>query len=158
MFAKIFALFVTVALIELALFIVVGSRIGVGPTLLIILLTGMLGAGLTKSQGTRALRNFRQASAQGRLPHAEIVDGLMILVAGALLLSPGFFTDLVGFFILIPPVRAALRGMGVAYLMQRIIVPSGAADRPAAASRDPGLADGLAEGRGAIIDVEVVDN
>jgi UPF0716 protein FxsA len=155
MFAKIFALFVTVALIELALFVLVGSRIGVGPTLMIIVLTGMLGAALTKSQGTRALRNFRQASAEGRLPHAEIVEGLMILIAGALLLSPGFFTDLIGFAILVPPIRAGLRKTLVAFLMQRIILPGAMA---AAATKSHAGSRGLADGPGDVIDVEVLDN
>jgi len=155
MFAKIFALFVSVALIELALFVVVGSRIGVGPTLGIILLTGMLGAALTKSQGTRALRNFRQASAEGRLPHAEIVEGLMILIAGALLLSPGFFTDLIGFAILVPPIRAALRKTVVAFLMQRIIPPGAMA---AAATKSHAGSRGAADGPGEVIEVEVLDN
>lgn len=155
MFAKIFALFVTVALIELALFIAVGSRIGIGATLVIILLTGMLGAALTKSQGTRALRNFRQANAEGRLPHQEIVEGLMILIAGALLLSPGFFTDMIGFAILVPPIRAALRRTLVAYLMQRIIPPG---TTTAAAAGPQARRTGLADGPGAVIDVEVIDN
>jgi UPF0716 protein FxsA len=101
-----------------------GSRIGIPATFAIILATGMLGAGLTKSQGTRALRNFRAATADRRLPHAEMVDGILILIAGALLLTPGFLTDTLGFLMLVPAVRVRVRRRVVASLVKRF-VPAG---------------------------------
>jgi UPF0716 protein FxsA len=123
MFPKLLALFILVPLVELALFLVLGSRIGLWPTLAIIIVTGTIGAWLAKSQGTRALRNFRQAIASGRLPHTEIVDGLMILIAGALLLTPGFLTDAVGFAVLIPSLRAGFRKTLAALLLARFLPP-----------------------------------
>jgi UPF0716 protein FxsA len=79
----------------------------------------------------------------------------MILIAGALLLSPGFFTDLIGFAILVPPIRAGLRKTLVAFLMQRIILPGAMA---AAATKSHAGSRGLADGPGDVIDVEVLDN
>lgn len=109
MFSRLLALFLLVPLAELAIFYWLGSRLGLPATLVIILLTGILGAALTKSQGTRTLRKFRQNLAAGQLPHEEIVEGLIILVAGALLLTPGFLTDTVGFLALVPAVRRRMR-------------------------------------------------
>jgi hypothetical protein len=90
MFARIFLLFIIVPLIELFLFLVIGRYIGILPTFGIILLTGILGAALARTQGMRALAKYQQAIAEGRLPHEAVIDGLLILVAGALLLTPGF--------------------------------------------------------------------
>lgn len=149
MFAKLLALFILVPLVELYLFLVLGSRIGLGPTLIIIVFTGILGAALTKSQGARALARFRQASAEGRLPHNEVIDGLLILIAGAVLLTPGFLTDTVGFLLLVPPIRAVLRTRLGTYLKSRIkIVPGTAPPQESAPPPPPG--------NGQIIDVEVI--
>ncbi|MGB6223727.1 FxsA family protein [Haloferula sp.] len=109
MFARLLALFILVPIVELGIFLWIGDRLGLLPTLLIILLTGILGAALTKSQGLRVLREFQQSTASGELPHAPIIEGLIILVAGALLLTPGFLTDIVGFLALVPTVRKQLR-------------------------------------------------
>lgn len=109
MFAKLFILFITVPLIELFLFLLVGQRIGIGATFGLVLLTGLLGATLARSQGLRALTRYREALAQGRLPHDAVIDGLLILVAGALLLTPGFLTDTIGFLLLVPQGRTLVR-------------------------------------------------
>jgi UPF0716 protein FxsA len=109
MFARIFLLFIIVPLIELFLFLVIGSKIGILPTFGIILLTGVLGATLARSQGVKALTKYQQAIAEGRLPHEAVIDGLLILVAGALLLTPGFLTDTIGFLLLAQPVRTLVR-------------------------------------------------
>ena len=110
MFGRLLLLFIIVPILELALFLKLGSKIGLEATLLVILVTAILGAWLTRSQGAQALRRFQQATAEGRLPHAEVLDGLMILLAGAVLLTPGFLTDTVGFLLLVPPFRTAVRG------------------------------------------------
>ena len=109
MFARIFLLFIIVPLIELFLFLVIGSKIGILPTFAIILLTGILGAALARSQGLKAITKYQQSIAEGRLPHEAVIDGLLILVAGALLLTPGFLTDTIGFLLLAPPVRTLVR-------------------------------------------------
>lgn len=109
MFARLLLLFIVVPLIELILLLKVGSMIGPWPTLAIILVTAFLGASLTRSQGLRVLQRFQSALAEGRLPHEEVMEGLMILVAGAVLLTPGFLTDAAGFLLLVPAVRRAVR-------------------------------------------------
>jgi len=102
------ALFIVVPLAELAIFMALGRHLGLINTVAIILLTAVLGASLTKSQGMKALRSFQNATAEGKIPHQEIIEGLLILIAGAVLLTPGFLTDAIGFLLLIPPSRAAI--------------------------------------------------
>lgn len=144
MFARLLLLFIVVPIVELFLFSFIGSRIGLWPTLAIIVITAILGAALTRSQGRQALMNFQQALAQGRMPHQEVTDGLLILIAGAVLLTPGFLTDAVGFALLMPPVRQVLRGRLADSLKSKIVVGSG----PAQESRKPSKLDD-----GKVIDV-----
>lgn len=106
MFGKLLLLFILVPLAEFFLFMTLGEALGFPLTVFIIIATAILGAALTKSQGRRALAKFQQASREGRMPAAEALDGLMILLAGAVLITPGFLTDTVGFLLLVPPVRA----------------------------------------------------
>ena len=100
-----FALFVAIPIIEIALFIQVGGWIGLWPTLLIVIVTAILGTYLVRQQGAAALLRLRQSFSQLSDPTGALADGAMILFSGALLLTPGFFTDAVGFALLAPPVR-----------------------------------------------------
>lgn len=100
--------FIAVPLIEIALFIQVGGWIGLWPTLLIVLVTAFLGSYLVRSQGLREIANLRGSFQDLRDPTEPLANGAMILFAGALLLTPGFFTDAVGFSLLLPPVRAVV--------------------------------------------------
>lgn len=122
MFFRLLALFISIPVIELFLFLQVGARIGWLPTLVIVVVTGILGASLSRAQGLKTLLRYQQALAEGRLPHREVIEGLMILAAGVLLLTPGFLTDAIGFALLIPPVRDAMREKLTAYLSSRIRV------------------------------------
>jgi UPF0716 protein FxsA len=124
MFTKLLLLFILVPVSELAIFIVLGDKIGLAPTLGIIVLTAILGAYLTKSQGIKALNKYQQALAQGKLPHDEVMDGLMILIAGAVLLTPGFLTDAIGFSLLIPPLRRVIKAIVKDRLRERANVVS----------------------------------
>ena len=99
--------FIAVPLVEIGLFIQVGGAIGLWPTLLIVLLTAFLGSWLVRSQGARELANLRGSFNELRDPTEPLANGAMILFAGALLLTPGFFTDIVGFSLLVPQVRTA---------------------------------------------------
>lgn len=110
MFGKLLLLFILVPIAELYLFMTLGKELGLWPTLAIIVVTAFLGAALTKSQGRRAMKKFQAATAEGRMPAKEALDGIMILLAGAVLLTPGFLTDTVGFLLLLPPVRAVMAG------------------------------------------------
>ncbi len=103
-----FLAFVGVPLIEIALFIQVGGAIGLWPTLAIVILTAFLGTWLVRTQGLMAMNDLRRSFSDLNDPTEPLAHGAMILVAGALLLTPGFFTDAVGFSLLMPPVRAAV--------------------------------------------------
>ncbi len=103
-----FLAFLAVPLIEIALFIQVGGAIGLWPTLGIVVLTAVLGTFLVKSQGSMAMAQLRGSFSQLDDPTEPLAHGAMILFAGALLLTPGFFTDAVGFSLLVPPVRHAV--------------------------------------------------
>lgn len=103
------ALFLVVPVVEIALFVFVGGRIGLGPTLAIVVLTAVIGSWLVAHQGSRTWLEFQTQLARGELPAAPLAHGAMILVAGALLLTPGFLTDLVGFALLVPAVRETIR-------------------------------------------------
>lgn len=122
MLPRLFLLFVTVPVIELFLFLVLGQRIGLGATFAIVLLTGFLGAYLAKSQGLKAIARYQESLAQGRLPHEAIIDSLLILIAGVLLLTPGFLTDAVGFALLTPSIRNVIRARLEQSIKEKITV------------------------------------
>lgn len=103
-----FLLLLLVPLIEIALFIVIGGRIGVWPTIGIVVLTALAGAVMLRRQGLAALRSVQSRLMAGENPGRLLADGAMILVAGVLLLTPGFLTDTIGFLLLIPAVRGWL--------------------------------------------------
>jgi UPF0716 protein FxsA len=102
-----FLLFILIPLLEIWLFILLGGFIGVYPTLFVILLTAILGTFLVKTQGINVLKEIQSKFNELENPTEPIVHGAMILFAGALLLTPGFFTDTVGFLLLLPKVRRA---------------------------------------------------
>jgi UPF0716 protein FxsA len=99
--------FIAVPLIEITLFIQVGGAIGLGWTLAIVIFTAVLGTWLVRTQGAMALGNLRSSFSDMRDPTEPLVHGAMILFSGALLLTPGFFTDAVGFALLVPQLRQA---------------------------------------------------
>lgn len=99
--------FIAVPMIEIALFIQVGGFIGLWWTLLIVLATAVAGSYMVRAQGMREIANLQRSFSDMRDPTEPLANGAMILFAGALLLTPGFFTDIVGLSLLLPPVRAA---------------------------------------------------
>jgi UPF0716 protein FxsA len=109
MFLRLLLLFTTVPLIELSLLLWIGRWVGVAPTVALVLGTGFLGAWLARREGLRTLAQVQQEMAAGRLPAASLLDGLLILIAGAVLLTPGLLTDLAGFALLTPAVRRGVR-------------------------------------------------
>lgn len=102
MLLRLFLLFTVVPLVELFLLINLGRRVGVVPTIALVLFTGALGAYLARSQGLATWRKAQQELAAGRMPAAQLIDGMLILIAGAVLLTPGLLTDFFGFSLLIP--------------------------------------------------------
>jgi UPF0716 protein FxsA len=107
--ALLVALFVVVPLVEIAVIIQVGSWLGVVDTIGLLLLISVLGAWLVKRQGGGLVRRVQAELAAGRVPASALVDGALVLVAGVLLLTPGFVTDAVGLLLLVPPVRSGVR-------------------------------------------------
>ncbi|MCF2906027.1 FxsA family protein [Octadecabacter sp. CECT 8868] len=113
-------LFIGVPLLEITLFIQVGGAIGLGWTLFIVVATAVLGAYMVRSQGTQAMTNLRGSFSNLQDPTEHLAHGAMILFSGALLLTPGFFTDFIGFSLLVPAVRTAVYG----YMRSRVNVQS----------------------------------
>jgi len=102
-------IFIVMPIVELAVLIQVGQAIGVLNTIGLLLLVSFVGAWLVKREGMGVWRRFRQQVETGHVPGKELADGVMILFAGALLMTPGFVTDVLGILLLLPPVRAFLR-------------------------------------------------
>ena len=102
-------LFVGIPIAEIALFIYVGDRIGLPATLVVIVLTAVVGSALVARQGAGAIAQVQTAFFEARFPGKELAHGAMIVVAGAFLVTPGFLTDGIGFLLLVPPVREAAR-------------------------------------------------
>ncbi len=99
---------VAVPIIEIALFIELGGWVGLWPTIALVIITAILGGVLLRMQGFAAMQRLQSSVAEGGDPRGPLAHGVMILVAGLLMLTPGFFTDAVGFSLLLPPVRSAL--------------------------------------------------
>jgi UPF0716 protein FxsA len=114
------AAFVIVPVAELALLIRLGQWAGLLPTLLLVVATGVLGAALARREGLRTLLRIRADLRGGRFPMGRLLDGVLILFAGALLLTPGVLTDLVGFALLVPGSRGALKRL-VAGRIRRMV-------------------------------------
>ena len=100
--------FLLVPLIEIALFVQVGGAIGLWPTLAVVVITAIAGTMLVRQQGRHAMASLQRSFSDLQNPTKPLADGAMILFSGALLLTPGFFTDAVGFALLMPPVRHAV--------------------------------------------------
>lgn len=127
----ILALFVLVPILELYIIIQVGQAIGVLPTIGLLILDSVLGSLLMRAQGRAVWRRFNTAIAAGRPPAREVLDGAFVLVGGALLLTPGFTTDLVGLLLLLPPTRRVLQRLLLRAGLRRVVVarPGGGASQ-----------------------------
>ena len=111
---------IVVPLVELYILVQVGSQLGIVPTLVLLLVLSLLGAYLLRREGARTWRAFRQALQSGRLPAREVAEGALVIFGGALLLTPGFATDLVGLACVLPPSRAVLRRLLTKVVTRRL--------------------------------------
>jgi len=127
-------LFIVVPIAELYVIIQVGQLIGVIPTLILLLADALLGSMLLKHEGRGAWRRFNEALAARRFPGREVADGVLIIVGGTLLLTPGFLTDIFGLFLLIPPTRAIARRLLKRLTIGRFAVVGIPGGRPGAKS------------------------
>lgn len=117
------ALFLVVPFIELYLILeVVGPALGAPLTILLLAIDSIIGAVLFRSQGRAVWRRFNTTLTEGRVPHREVIDGVLIVFGGAFLITPGFLTDVFGIVLLIPPTRALVRKVIVSRLGRRVIV------------------------------------
>jgi UPF0716 protein FxsA len=130
------AIFVLVPLAELYVIIkVVGPAIGAPLTIALLALDSLAGAWLMKSQGRAVWRRFTETMSAGRIPHREIVDGVLVIFGGAFLITPGFITDVLGFLLLIPPTRALFR-RGLQRRLELRVIPGRTRRRAAAPGYD----------------------
>lgn len=120
MFIRLLAIFILVPVVELYVLLKVGGLIGIVPTVALILLTGIAGAWLARTQGFDLLRRIRTELAEGRLPASELLEGAMVLAGGMLLLTPGFCTDLLGFSLLVPFTRIYVKRFAMLWLQRMI--------------------------------------
>ncbi|HEY8465756.1 MAG TPA: FxsA family protein [Solirubrobacterales bacterium] len=126
-------LFIGLPVLELYVIIQVGQAIGIVPTLALLVLDSFVGAALARSQGRAVWRRFNLALAEGRIPARETFDGAMVILGGALMISPGFVTDAFALLLLFPPTRAALRRLLTAAVMRRgriVFTVGGIGSRP----------------------------
>ena len=105
MFIKLLIVFATVPLIELALLIKIGEFIGILPTIIIVASTGIIGISLAKNQGYQVIRRIKYNIESGKMPADDLISGLLILIGGTMLLTPGVITDITGFSLIIPSSR-----------------------------------------------------
>src|SRR3954453_19598369 len=115
------ALFIIVPLAELYVILKVGDAIGAVPTIALLAADSVLGSLLLRAQGRSVWRRFNETMAGGRVPHRELIDGVLVIFGGAFLITPGFLTDIVGLVLLIPPSRALVRRLVARRLARRMV-------------------------------------
>ena len=136
-------IFILVPIAEIYVIIQVGEAIGLVPTVVLLLADAILGSMLLRYQGRAAWIRFNRALAEGRLPHKEVFDGVLVITGGALLLTPGFLSDILGLILLIPPTRALVRAASSRFVRRRLSLGEavwsfGASQRPPRTRRDSG--------------------
>ncbi|MEL6288323.1 MAG: FxsA family protein [Pseudomonadota bacterium] len=149
-------LFISVPLAEIAVFIAAGDAIGILPTILAVIVTAIVGTYLLQRQGLSALARTRSDMDAGRVPIGGLIDGIYLLLAGALLLTPGFITDAIGFLLFVPPFRRAVGKYVLSRLTRGVIVtetgghhreqPGGPSRSGTARNRKPGGAGPIIDG------------
>ena len=148
-----FLIFIAVPLAELALLIKIGGLIGVLPTVALVIITAVFGVSLLRIQGLTVLQNARASIDAGRPPIDSVVDGVLLLIAGAVLLTPGLITDAIGFLLLIPTIRRSIGEFAFAKLLKEGSInvsgfPSqGGAGQPGAPGSKPKQPGGRDAGR-----------
>ena len=144
-----FLAFVVVPIVEIGLFLQVGSYIGVPATLGLIILTAIAGTLLVRSQGIDVIRKAQNSTNRGEMPVAALAQGLFVLIAGVLLLTPGFATDTLGFALLIPPLRELM-----AAKIWKLIEPNVVASTQWSSTHTTGTPS---RSGGTVIDIEAVE-
>ncbi|MGD8861280.1 MAG: FxsA family protein [Myxococcales bacterium] len=157
---KLFLLFTIVPLVELYLLTWLAGRVGFWTTVMIVLVTGVLGAAMARAEGLRVIRSWQRSIEQGQLPEEGVMGGVLVLVGGVLLVTPGVLTDALGLSLLFPPTRRLI-AIELTRRVQRAIergsihvVRHGPGPGPSVHVRRP---DGAPSGRGRIGEGEIID-
>jgi UPF0716 protein FxsA len=116
------ALFILVPLAELYVILKVGDAIGAVPTILLLAADSVLGSLLLRAQGRAVWRRFNAVLSEGRMPHRELIDGVLVIFGGAFLITPGFLSDILGALLLLPPTRAVFRRLLIGWFGRRFLV------------------------------------
>lgn len=130
MFLLIFAVIIAVPLIEIYFVVKIGSVVGVIPAIALLFVISVFGSRVVKHQGLRVWRKFNEQVSSGHVPSRELIEGVCLLVAGALLVAPGFFTDALGFLLLLPPFRLIVVKIVGARTTNKVQVVRATYDRP----------------------------
>ncbi|HIG66050.1 MAG TPA: FxsA family protein [Methyloprofundus sp.] len=134
----IFLVFLIVPFIEIYLLLQIGGIVGVFPTIALVVTTAIIGANLLRRQGLATLQRFQDSLQRGQIPAYEMVEGPILLVGGALLLTPGFFTDVIGFACLIPSARKKI----AQYIIEKRLVQGGVVPGQQKPKAGPGVIEG----------------
>jgi len=134
----VFLAFLIVPFIEIYLLLQIGGIVGVFPTIILVVSTAIIGAGLLRHQGMATWQRFQENLQRGEVPAYEMVEGPILLVGGALLLTPGFFTDVIGFACLIPSVRRRI----AQYIIEKRLIQAGVAPGQQKTKAEPGVIEG----------------
>tara|TARA_R110001583_G_scaffold9831_2_gene46062 strand:+ start:5830 stop:6300 length:471 start_codon:yes stop_codon:yes gene_type:complete len=108
MFARLFLIFTGVSLLEIFVLVKVGGFLGAWPTILLVIITALIGSALVRSQGLQLVQKLQQRMAAGEMPGQQLIEGIMLIITGVLLVTPGFVTDLCGLLLLQPTIRASI--------------------------------------------------
>ncbi len=125
MFFKLFLLFAVIPVIEIAILVKVGTIIGALPTILLVIATAAIGAYLVRMEGLSIMTRIQKNLSQGVFPAEELMDGALVLVAGAVLLTPGIITDCLGFLLVFPPTRQLFKGVARSFVKGRMVMTGG---------------------------------
>jgi len=120
MFSRLLLLFVAIPLVELYILIKVGKYLGTANTIMIVILTGILGAAFARSQGAGIFNKIRQTLSLGKIPGNEMIQGILIFTGGIMLLTPGFLTDILGFSLILPFSRQFFASIFMSYIKKKI--------------------------------------
>ena len=114
------SLFILVPLIELYLLAIVGAQVGFLPTVALVIVTGVVGASLARREGFRVLAEWQDAMVAGQMPRDGVAGGLLVLVGGILLITPGILTDIIGFLLMVPILRRTLAGVLTSWMAAKV--------------------------------------
>lgn len=125
MFARLFLLFTFTSLLEIYVLVQVGGLLGVWPTIGLVIITALVGSSLVRSQGLQTMFNVQSRMQQGEMPGKELIEAMMLVIAGVLLVTPGFVTDFCGLMLLQPSVRGKLAEQALAKLSVNMVAGAG---------------------------------